>query len=227
MVGGWRDYFARFVLSAVSSPRVGHSWRTQDGDARQGSKVPDRLAQTGRPWLYATRTAYIYHSHIYNMPSFLSHTYICLHFYREKISAFSSLADSHRIEPTHAARRSQQLNPFYFIFANKVKSPTHLGLEPRTQTQVDFEVNHLNHRGDRHTICFLLFLFVCLFLCLFVGLFVRLFFLFSLFHILRRSCLSYSVSWYGVALPHTYCMNDVKISLWRSFVTTELVSLKD
>ena len=27
--------------------------------------------------------------------------------------------------------------------------PTHLGLEPRTQTQVEFEVNHLNHRGDR------------------------------------------------------------------------------
>ena len=52
--------------------------------------------------------------------------------------------------PTHAARRSQQLNPFlFFIFANKVKCPTHLGLEPRTQTHVEFEVNHLNHRDDR------------------------------------------------------------------------------
>ena len=42
-----------------------------------------------------------------------------LHFYREEISALSSLVDSPRIVLTHA-RRSQQLIPF-FIFAKKIK----------------------------------------------------------------------------------------------------------
>ena len=43
-----------------------------------------------------------------------------LHFYREKVSALSSLADSRLIVLTHA-RRSQQLILFYFNLANKFK----------------------------------------------------------------------------------------------------------
>ena len=33
----------------------------------------------------------------------------CIQFYRDSNSAFSSLVDSRRIVPTHAARRSQRL----------------------------------------------------------------------------------------------------------------------
>ena len=40
-VGGWRACFACCVLlSDASSPGVGHSWRPQEDDGRQGSKVP-------------------------------------------------------------------------------------------------------------------------------------------------------------------------------------------
>ena len=43
-----------------------------------------------------------------------------LHFYREKISALSSLVDSRRTVLTHA-RRSQQLALLFFFFAKKFK----------------------------------------------------------------------------------------------------------
>ena len=43
----------------------------------------------------------------------------CLHFYREKKTAFSSLVDSRRIVPTHATRCSQQLIPFFAFWQIK------------------------------------------------------------------------------------------------------------
>ena len=43
-----------FVLFDASSPGVGDIWRTQDGDGRQGSKMPDQLV--GKTWL-----CYSYH----------------------------------------------------------------------------------------------------------------------------------------------------------------------
>ena len=58
--------------------------------------------------------------------------------YREKNSALSCLIGSHRIAPTHAARRFQQLVPFNFIFfANKRKSPTHVGYEIQEQLAIN------------------------------------------------------------------------------------------
>ena len=46
----------------------------------------------------------------------------------------SSLVDSHRIAPTHAARRSQQLTSFcFFYFCNQTQSPIHAGLELKDQ----------------------------------------------------------------------------------------------
>ena len=45
-------------------------------------------------------------------------------FYREKAVALSYLVDSHRIAPTHAARRSQQLIPFPLYVKSKLISPT-------------------------------------------------------------------------------------------------------
>ena len=55
-----------------------------------------------------------------------------LRFFARRLSAVSSLVDSHRIAATQAARRPQRLNPFGFLdFANKLKSPTHVGFEPQ------------------------------------------------------------------------------------------------
>ena len=45
----WRASFACFALSEASPPGVGHGWRKQNGDGRQGSKVPGR--PVGRTWL--------------------------------------------------------------------------------------------------------------------------------------------------------------------------------
>ena len=62
-------------------------------------------------------------------------------FHREENPASSSLVDSRRIFPTHAARRSQQLIPFYFrIFANIWSNLIVVGVELRdNQTLVVFE----------------------------------------------------------------------------------------
>ena len=59
-----------------------------------------------------------------------------LHFYREKISALSSLVDSRRIVLTHAInRRSQQLILIYsYIFANKFKISPRRDSNSRTNT---------------------------------------------------------------------------------------------
>ena len=59
--------------------------------------------------------------------------YVPLLLSREDSSYLSPLVDSHRIVPTHPARRSQQWIPFitYFISANKLKSPTYVGFEPQ------------------------------------------------------------------------------------------------
>ena len=61
-----------------------------------------------------------------HVPSFLS---------REEFSIFFPRVDSRRIVPTYAARRSQQLNPFFFHSANKVKSH-HGGNRTQEQTNV-------------------------------------------------------------------------------------------
>ena len=56
--------------------------------------------------------------HIAGSSPLLPTTVRALHFYREKISALSSLVDSRRIVLTHA-RRSQQLILLSFFFANR------------------------------------------------------------------------------------------------------------
>ena len=70
-----------------------------------------------------------------------------LHFYREKISALSSLVDSRRIVLTHA-RRSQQL---IFLFYLQIESKSHHGgIRTHGPTLVAFEGYHyIDHRGDR------------------------------------------------------------------------------
>ena len=66
------------------------------------------------------------------VPSFLS---------REEFSAFSSLVDSRRIVPIHAARRSQQLILVFFCtFTNKVK------ISPRWES--DSRTNASSIRGQ-------------------------------------------------------------------------------
>ena len=72
--------------------------------------------------------------HILNSRLFspLPTTVRALHFYREKISALSSLVDSRRIVLTHA-RRSQLLT-LLFIFANKSKISPRRDSNSRTNT---------------------------------------------------------------------------------------------
>ena len=77
----------------------------------------------------------------------------CLNFYREKNSALSSLVDSRRIVPTHAARRFQQLvNPFFSHFFLQIIKPTKLTtrwlFNSRTNASIN-SVTPLDHRGDR------------------------------------------------------------------------------
>ena len=62
-----------------------------------------------------------------------------LHFYREKISALSSLVDSRRIVLTHA-RRSQQLILFFFSQINS--KSRHGGIRTHGPTLVAFEGYH-------------------------------------------------------------------------------------
>ena len=58
----------------------------------------------------------------------------CLHFYHDKTLSLSSLVDSHRIAPTPAARRSQQLIPLILYFRQiNSKSPTHVTFELQNQ----------------------------------------------------------------------------------------------
>ena len=52
-----------------------------------------------------------------------------LRFYREETPAISSHVDSHRIAPTHAARRSQQLLLLFFYMGYKLKNPAYVGFE--------------------------------------------------------------------------------------------------
>ena len=54
-------------------------------------------------------------------------------FLSRETSARSSHVDSHRIGPTHAAMRSQQLIPVYFLFLEVNSSPTYVGFEPQNQ----------------------------------------------------------------------------------------------
>ena len=74
-----------------------------------------------------------------------------LHFYREKISALSSLVDSRRIVLTRAInRRSQQLILFfYFYFANTFKISPRRDSNSRTNTSSSIRGLPLVHRGDR------------------------------------------------------------------------------
>ena len=67
-------------------------------------------------------------------------------FYREKISALSSLVDSRRIVLTHA-RRSQQLILFFFL-ANKFKISPRRDSNSRTNTS-SIRGLPLVHRGGR------------------------------------------------------------------------------
>ena len=69
-----------------------------------------------------------------------------LHFFREKISALSSLVDSRRIVLTHA-RLSQQLILFLF-FAKKFKISPRRDSNSRTNTS-SIRGLPLVHRGDR------------------------------------------------------------------------------
>ena len=69
----------------------------------------------------------------------LSTTDRALHFYREKISALSSLVDSRRIVLTHA-RRSQQLILFLFLQINS--KSRHGGIRTHGPTLVAFEGYH-------------------------------------------------------------------------------------
>ena len=73
-----------------------------------------------RPFVLSLLAATQIRDHIAGSSPPLLTTVRALHFYREEISALSSLVDSRRIVLTHA-RRSQQLILFYFIFANKFK----------------------------------------------------------------------------------------------------------
>ena len=73
-----------------------------------------------------------------------------LHFYCEKISAFSSLVESRRIVLTHD-RRSQQLILFYYyyyFFINKFKISPRRNSNSRTNTK-SIRGLPLVHRGDR------------------------------------------------------------------------------
>ena len=79
-----------------------------------------------------------------------------LHFYREKISALSSLVDQRRIVLTHA-RRSQQLIfffsfLFFSFFANKIQNLTTAEFELTDNTS-SIRGLPLVHRGDRLLIC--------------------------------------------------------------------------
>ena len=75
-------------------------------------------------------------------------------FYREKISALSSIVDSRRIVLTHA-RRSQQLilffSSFFFFFANKFKISPRRDSNSRTSTS-SIRGLPLVNRGDRLTL---------------------------------------------------------------------------
>ena len=90
--------------------------------------------------------------------------------------------------------------------------------------------------GGGHDRLFLLifyFFISCFSVSLSIVFFVFVFSLFasflSLFHRMGMSCLSYPVRWHGIALPTAvltvYLVRGNVVSLWRSFVTTELVYL--
>ena len=87
--------------------------------------------------------------HIAGSSPLLPATVRDLHFYREKISALSSLVDSRRIVLTHA-RRSQQLILIY-IFANKFKISPRRDSNSRTSTS-SIRGPPLVNRGDRLTL---------------------------------------------------------------------------
>ena len=88
-----------------------------------------------------------------------------LHFYREKISALSSLVDSRRIVLAHA-RRSQQLTLFTFF---KINSKSHHGgIRTHGPTLVVFEGYHYLKYTTGATGCielFAMFFFSCLVVC--------------------------------------------------------------
>ena len=84
--------------------------------------------------------------HIVGSSPHLPTTVRALHFYREKISAVSSLVDSRRIVLTHA-RLSQQLILFLF-FAKKFKISPRRDSNSRTNTS-SIRGLPLVHRGDR------------------------------------------------------------------------------
>ena len=70
----------------------------------------------------------------------LSSTVRALHFYREKISALSSLVDSRRVVLTHA-RRTQQLILF-LLFLHIYSKSRHGGIRTHGSTLVAFEGYH-------------------------------------------------------------------------------------
>ena len=74
----------------------------------------------------------------------LSTTDRALHFYREKISALSSLVDSRRIVLTHA-RRSHQLILFLFLQINS--KSRHGGIRTHGSTLAAFEGYHESTGG--------------------------------------------------------------------------------
>ena len=72
-----------------------------------------------------------------------------LHFYREKISALSSLVDSRRIVLTHARRWAlSAVHPCFLIFANEFKISPRRDSNSRTNTD-SIRGLPLVHRGDR------------------------------------------------------------------------------
>ena len=73
-----------------------------------------------------------------------------LHFYREKISALSSLVDSRRIVLTHA-RRSQQL--ILFLFSQINSKSRHGGIRTHGPTLVAFEGCHTSPPGGPDGSC--------------------------------------------------------------------------
>ena len=58
----------------------------------------------------------------------------CLHFYRENTSVSSFLVDSLWIAPTHAARRSQQLTPFFLFFFGQTQKSDLRGIRTPEST---------------------------------------------------------------------------------------------
>ena len=86
--------------------------------------------------------------HIAGSSPLLPITVRAFHFFREKISALSSLVHSRRIVLTHA-RRSQQL--ILYTYANKFKISPRRDSNSRTNTS-SIRGLPLVHRGDRHSV---------------------------------------------------------------------------